>query len=82
MWKLQSRDNKSRAWKELGNMAGITDAAECVLREEENQAGSLFFSVYVDPVIDGLVEKTDAELLCRLEYHGTKAFYLLTRPMQ
>jgi hypothetical protein len=76
MWKLQSRDNKSRQWKKLGNVSGITDAAARVLQEEENQSGALFFMVYVDPVI---YEKTDAELLCRLEYHGEKAFYLLTR---
>ena len=79
MWKLQTRDNKSREWKELGNVAGITDAAERVLQEEEDQTGALFFSVYVDPVVD---EKTDAELLCRLEYHGKRAFYLLTRTTQ
>lgn len=79
MWKLKSRDNKSRLWKELGNVSGITDAAARVLQEEEDKTGALFFSVYVDPVID---EKTDAELLCRLEYHGKKAFYLLTRALQ
>jgi hypothetical protein len=79
MWKLQSRDNKSRLWKELGNVSGITDAAERVLKEEEDESGALFFSVYVDPVID---EKTDAEILCRLEYHGKRAFYLLTRSLQ
>jgi hypothetical protein len=79
MWKLQSRDNKSRLWKELGNVSGITDAAERVLKEEEDESGALFFSVYVDRVID---EETDAEILCRLEYHGKRAFYLLTRSLQ
>jgi hypothetical protein len=76
MWKLQSRDNKNRQWKELGNVSGITDAAALVLKEDANNNGALFFSVYVDPLI---TDKTDAELLCRLEYHGEKAFYLLTR---
>ena len=55
------------------------EEAQRVLVEEEDKAGALFFSVYVDPVID---EKSDAELLCRLEYHGKKAFYLLTRALQ
>jgi hypothetical protein len=40
--------------------------------------GSLFFRVYADPIMD----KSDAEILSRLEYQGAHSFYLLTRQLQ
>jgi hypothetical protein len=40
--------------------------------------GSVFFRVYADLQMD----KSDAEILSRLEYQGTTSFYLLTRQVQ
>jgi hypothetical protein len=39
---------------------------------------ALFFRVYVDPPGD----KSDAEILCRLEYQSDKGFYLVKRVVQ
>jgi hypothetical protein len=38
----------------------------------------MFFGVYADP----LASKSDAEILCRLEYQSEKGFYLLQRVVQ
>jgi hypothetical protein len=78
MWKLSGRDNKIRQWKELGEFQSISDAARRVLELEGNHLGSLFFRVYADP----LIEKSNAEILCRLEYQSAKGFYLLKRDVQ
>jgi hypothetical protein len=78
MWKLSGRDNKIRQWAELGEFQSISDAARRVLELERDPLGALFFRVYVDPP----GEKSDAELLCRLEYQSEKGFYLLQRAVQ
>jgi hypothetical protein len=78
MWKLTGRDNKLKQWSELGEFQNISDAARRVLELEGDRLGALFFRVYVDP----LGEKSDAEILWRLEYQSAKGFYLLTRAMQ
>jgi hypothetical protein len=78
MWKLSSRDNKIRQWAEHGEFQNISDAARRVLELEDDHLGALFFRVYADP----LVEKSDAEILSRLEYQSAKGFYLLKRTMQ
>jgi hypothetical protein len=77
MWQLSVRDG-NREWAELGTFAGIGPAARRVLERERDPGqpmGSLFFRVHADP----LMEKSDAEILSRLEYQGTNGFYLLTR---
>jgi hypothetical protein len=77
MWQLSVRGDH-RQWTELGTFGGIGPAAHRVLeleREPGEPMASLFFRVYADP----LMEKSDAEILSRLEYQGTKGFYLLTR---
>jgi len=78
MWKLSGRDNKIRQWAELGEFQSISGAARRVLELERDPLGALFFRVYVDPP----GEKSDAELLCRLEYQSEKGFYLLQRAVQ
>ena len=78
MWKLRGRDNKIRQWAELGEFQSISDAARRVLELEGDPLGALFFRVYVDPP----GEKSDAEILCRLEYQTDKGFYLLKRVVQ
>jgi 16S rRNA G966 N2-methylase RsmD len=78
MWKLKGRDNNIRQWAELGEFQSINDAARRVLELEGNRLGSLFFRVYVDPPF----AKSDAEILCRLEYQTEKGFYLLQRAVQ
>jgi hypothetical protein len=77
-WKLSGRDSKIKQWSELGEFQSINDAARRVLELEGNPLGALFFRVYVDPP----GEKSDAEILCRLEYQSDKGFYLLKRDMQ
>jgi len=80
MWQLSVR-NQNRDWTELGTFAGIGPAARQVLELERDPGqpmGSLFFRVYADP----MMEKSDAEILSRLEYDGTHGFYVLTRRMQ
>jgi hypothetical protein len=81
-WKLRGRDNKIRQWAELGEFQSINDAARRVLELERDPLGeprgALFFRVYADPLAD----KSDAEILCRLEYQREKAFYLLQRVVQ
>ena len=78
MWKLSGRDNKIRQWAELGEFQSISHAARRILELERDPLGALFFRVYVDP----LGEKSDAEILCRLEYQSEKGFYLLRRAVQ
>jgi hypothetical protein len=78
MWKLRARDNKIRQWAELGEFQSISDAARRVLELERDPLSALFFRVYVDPP----GEKSDAEILRRLEYQSDKGFYLLTRDVQ
>lgn len=81
MWQLKVR-GEHRQWTELGTFAGIGEAAHQVLKLERENPGqpmaALFFRVYADP----LMEKSDAEILSRLEYQGTKGFYVLTRQVQ
>jgi hypothetical protein len=63
---------------ELGEFQNISDAARRVLELEGDRHGALFFRVYVDPPFG----KSDAEILCRLEYQSAKGFYLLQRAVQ
>ena len=78
MWKLSGRDNKIRQWAELGEFQSINDAARRVLELEGDPLGALFFRIYAHPPGD----KSDAEILCRLEYQSEKGFYLLQRAVQ
>ena len=80
MWQLKMRD-ENRSWNELGNFDSIGAAALRVVKLESNPTepvASIFFRVYTDP----LMEKSDAEILSRLEYQGAKGFYLLRRQVQ
>jgi hypothetical protein len=77
MWRLRMRGNEIREWVEVGEFENIDGAAQRVL-QLEGRPGALFFRVYADP----LSPKSDAEILCRLEYQSEKSFYLLTRRMQ
>ena len=80
MWQLSVRD-ENRSWNELGNFDSLGSAALRILKLESHPAepiASIFFRVYADP----LMEKSDAEILSRLEYQGAKGFYMLTRRMQ
>jgi hypothetical protein len=79
MWRLSGRDNKIRHWSQLGEFQNIADAAQRILELEGDPAGALFFRVYVDPTTD---EKSDAEILRRLEYQTEKGFYLLEHAVQ
>jgi hypothetical protein len=77
MWLLQMRD-ENRSWNDLGAFDSIGAAALRVIKLESNPAepvASIFFRIYADP----LMEKSDADILSRLEYQGTKGFYVLTR---
>ena len=77
MWQLSVRD-QNRQWTELGDFDSIGSAALRVIKLESNPAepiASIFFRVYADP----LMEESDAEILSRLEYQGTKGFYVLKR---
>jgi hypothetical protein len=80
MWQLSVRD-QNRNWTELGTFAGMGPAAQRVLELERaptHPMGSVFFRVYADPLMD----KSDVEILSRLEYQGATSFYLLTRQVQ
>jgi hypothetical protein len=78
MGKLSGRGNKILHWAELVEFQSISDAARRVLELEGDPVGVLFFRVYVDSP----GEKSDTELLCRLEYQSEKGFYLLQRAVQ
>ena len=75
---MSGRDNKIRQWAELGEFQSISDAARRLLELEGDPLGALFFRVYVDPP----GEKSDAQILCLLEYQSEKGFYLLQRAVQ
>ena len=77
MWQLKMRGNEIREWSEVGSFNSIGEAARRVL-ELEGRNGVLSFRTYVDPCF----EKSDADILCRLEHQGANAFYLLTRGVQ
>jgi hypothetical protein len=79
MWQLSMRD-RNKNWTELGTFDGIGLAARRVLELEhrDRPIEALFFRVYTDP----MMEKSDAEILSRLEYQGVIGFYVLTRRMQ
>lgn len=80
MWQLSMRD-QNRRWTDLGMFGGIGPAAQRVLELEakpQQPIGSLFFRIYADP----LMERSDAEILSRLEYQGAEGLYLLTRRIQ
>jgi hypothetical protein len=65
---------------QFGEFQRISDAARRVLElEGRHPLPALFFRIYVDPITG---TKSDAEILCRLEYESDKGFYLLTRAMQ
>jgi hypothetical protein len=76
MWQLRMRD-ENRNWTDLASFESIGPAAQRIL-DIEGRNAALFFRVYADP----LMGKSDAEILSRLEYEGTKGFYLLTRQVQ
>jgi hypothetical protein len=78
MWRLKMRDNVIREWVELGEYPSISAGARRVLELEGDRLGAVFFRVYADPLAD----KSDAAILCRLEYQSAKTFYLLTRSAQ
>lgn len=79
MWQLRMRGEKVRDWVELGDFESINPAAQRVLElEGDERRGSIFLRVYIDPAF----EKSDAEILSRLEYQGERDFYLLTRRVQ
>ena len=64
MWQLSVRD-QNRNWTELGTFAGSArQRGGCLSLSERDPTGSVFFRVYADP----LLEKSDAEILTRLEY--------------
>jgi hypothetical protein len=80
MWQLSVR-GQNRDWTDLGTFVGSGPAAMRVLeleRDPTQPIGSVFFRVYADP----LMEKSDAEILSRLEYQGGNGFYVLKRSMQ
>ncbi|MGE0281386.1 MAG: hypothetical protein AB7P20_12355 [Rhizobiaceae bacterium] len=80
MWQLSMR-GENRTWTELGSFASIGLAAQLVLKLERNPTepvAALFFQVYADPLMD----KSDAEILSRLEYQGANGFYVLKRQVQ
>jgi hypothetical protein len=77
MWQLSVRD-QNRQWADIGTFGDIAPAARRVLELEGEPRSALFFRVYADP----LVEKSDAEILSRLEYQGAKGFYVLRRQVQ
>lgn len=76
MWKLVVRGARGTPFKELGNFASITEAAE-VIGKREKEEGFVFFRV----VADLWREKpySDAEILSCLEYQSTTHYYALTR---
>jgi hypothetical protein len=74
MWLLSMRD-QNRSWSEVGAFAAIVAAARRVLELEGSPRSAIFFRVYADP----MMEKSDADILSRLEYQGDKGFYVLTR---
>jgi hypothetical protein len=75
MWTLRMRDNKIRQWVEAGEVPSIEEGARRVLELENDPDISLFFRVYADKTAD----KSDAQILSRLEYQGSSGFYVLTR---
>jgi hypothetical protein len=74
MWQLKMRDT-NKEWVDLGMCDGIGPAGRRILELEGNPKSALFFRVYADP----LMGKSDAAILSRLEYQGTKGFYVLAR---
>lgn len=78
MWRLTMRGERGSAWVEVGSFESIASAALRIIKLESKPsqpAGSIFFRVYADP----LMEKSDAEILSRLEYQSPTNFYLLER---
>jgi hypothetical protein len=75
MWKLTARGERGSAFAELGSFASIDDAAQTIIKAEDDHHGAIFFRVYVDPTRT----PSDAEVLSRLEYQSAKRFYLLQR---
>jgi hypothetical protein len=78
MWQLRLRDT-NKDWTDLGTHESIGAAALHVLKLERGDRAepiaALFFRVYADP----MMEKSDADILSRLEYQGEKGFYVLSR---
>ena len=77
MWQLSVR-GENWDWSDVGAFAEISLAARRVLELEGEPRAAMFFRIYTDP----LMEKSDADILSRLEYQGAKGFYLLTRRVQ
>ena len=77
MWQLSVRD-QNRQWTDIVTFGGIAPAARRVPQLEGEPGAEVFFRVYADP----LMEKSDAEILSRLEYQGAKGFYVLRRQVQ
>ena len=80
MWKLSQRTDHPtpKTWHELGDFASICDAAERIVKAEEDpspNASAILFQVYCWHAED----RTDAHILSRLEYQGQRGFYVLQR---
>lgn len=78
MWHLTRRRNNGRVWKDVGDFEHLDLAAVHILESENDQMGTIFFRVYVDP----MMEASDAKTLSRLEYQTDTHFYVLMRTVQ
>ena len=76
MWKLSARGARGTPFKELGNFASITEAAEVIAKREKAE-GFIFFRVVADLWREE--PHTDAEILSCLEYQSATQYYALTR---
>src|ERR1017187_2739728 len=46
MWKLEMRGARGTPFTDLGSFASINDAAQAVLKTENDQSGAIFFRIY------------------------------------
>ncbi len=70
------RGARGTPFVDVGSYASITEAADFILRNEDDILGPLFLRVSVMPM---LRPESDAELLSCLAYQGKKHYYELTR---
>jgi hypothetical protein len=74
MWRLRMRENKPpREWSDMGEFRDLSRAVRRILELEEMPGEALFLLAYIWPP----EEKSDSEIMCRLQYFGAKAFYLI-----
>lgn len=78
MWKLTARGARGTPFEEIGTYGSLTEAADAILKMENDWAVYFPFEVLVNTH----KPSSDADALSCLTYQGKAHYYVLTRSAQ